>query len=145
MLLLLLYPSSFKGEAKPLFYLQPCALMFLCFLPCFFGKVCLFVIPQRACSSSSAFNLASSTRRASSHACFSSTLCLASPLLSALLLRQGVPIRHSSASLLLFLSFQPCLFNKACLLALNLTKIGRASMTRNCHNINIVMPSIGIR
>ena len=56
-LLLLLYPSSFKGEAKPLFYLQPCALMFLCFLPFFFGKACLFIIPQQACSSSSAFSV----------------------------------------------------------------------------------------
>ena len=64
--LLLLYPSSFKGEAKPVLYLQPCALMFLCFLSCFFGKACLFVSAQRACSSSSDFSLASSTRRASS-------------------------------------------------------------------------------
>ena len=45
-----------------------------------------------------------------------STLRAYVPLLSALLLRQGVPTRHSSASLLLFLSFQPCFFNEACLL-----------------------------
>ena len=38
------------------------------------------------------------------------------PLLSALLLHQDVPLRQSSASLLLFLSFQPCVFNEACLL-----------------------------
>ena len=37
------------------------------------------------------------------------------PLLSALLLRQGVPLRQCSASLRLFLSFQSCLFNEACL------------------------------
>ena len=37
------------------------------------------------------------------------------PLLSALLLRQGVTLCQSSASLLLFLRFQPCLFNEACL------------------------------
>ena len=37
------------------------------------------------------------------------------PLLSALLRRQGVPLCQYSASLLLFLSFQPCLFNEACL------------------------------
>ena len=45
-----------------------------------------------------------------------STLSTYVPLLSTLLLRQGVPLRQSSASLLLFLSFQPCLFNEACLL-----------------------------
>ena len=83
-LLLLIYPYRFKGKLKPLFYLQPCALMFLCFLPCFFGKACLFVSPQRACSSSSAFSLAYSTRCASSsasnEACYSpsSILCIAS-------------------------------------------------------------------
>ena len=43
-----------------------------------------------------------------------STLRAYVPLLSALILRQGVPLRQSSASLLLFLSFQPCLFNEAC-------------------------------
>ena len=45
-----------------------------------------------------------------------STLRAYVPLLSALLLRKGVLLRQSSASLLLFLSFQPCLFNKVCLL-----------------------------
>ena len=44
-----------------------------------------------------------------------STLRAYVPLLSALLLWQGVPLRQSSASLLLFLSFRPCLFNDACL------------------------------
>ena len=45
-----------------------------------------------------------------------STLRANVPLLSALLLWQGTPLRQSSPSLLLFLSFQPCLFNKACLI-----------------------------
>ena len=45
-----------------------------------------------------------------------STLRAYVPLLSALHLRKGVPIHHSSASLLLLLNFKPCLFNNACLL-----------------------------
>ena len=45
-----------------------------------------------------------------------STLLAYVPLLSALLIWQGVYLRQYSASLIIFLSFQPCLFNKACLL-----------------------------
>ena len=90
--------SCLKGEANPLFYLQPCALIFLWFLTCFFSKAYLFVRLQlslllflifqfsfstrrasssassRVYSSSSDFNLASSTRRASS----SASICVCS-------------------------------------------------------------------
>ena len=79
-----LSPSRFKDDTNPLFYLQPCALMFLCFLPCFFGKACLFLSPHWAWSSSSAFSLDSSTSCAYSSASirayssFSSALYIAS-------------------------------------------------------------------
>ena len=45
-----------------------------------------------------------------------STLRAYVPLVSSVLIKKGVPLRQSSSRLLLFLIFQPCLFNEAFLL-----------------------------
>ena len=48
--------------------------------------------------------------------CLPSTVCAYVHLIYAFLLWKGVNLHNTQPILLLFLSFQPCLFNKACLL-----------------------------
>ena len=119
LMLLLRSPYRFKGEADPLLHIQPCALMLLYFQPCSLSESSLLFIlnvnpppltqilafplqlyvpplqPLSTCAHPTPLPVLLQGR--CKPLILSSTVCAYVPLLFALLLRKGVPLRKPSA------------------------------------------------